>query len=67
VPPVMLVVSEPNSRQNKLLPQSRQNPRSAISEDLYQASDSFAVKTIAADGALVIAAKCPLVRLHCEQ
>jgi hypothetical protein len=50
-----------------LLPQRRQNPRSAIAEDSYHASESFDVTTIAADGTLVIAAKCPLVRLHWEQ
>jgi hypothetical protein len=52
----MLVSSRPNCRQNRLPPQTPQNPRSALSDDLYQSSDSEAVNSIFADGALVMAA-----------
>jgi hypothetical protein len=39
-----------------LPPQTPQNPRSAVSDDLYQTSGPEAVNSIFADGALVIAA-----------
>jgi hypothetical protein len=59
--------SRPFNRQNRLPPQTRQNPRSAVSDDLYQTSDSEDIIVIFAEGALVMAAKCPLVLRHCEQ
>jgi len=40
----------------ELPPQRPQNPRSAVSEDLYQTRLSAAVSSILADGALVMAA-----------
>ena len=51
----MAVLSSPNGLQNKLPPQTPQNPRSARSDDLYQIRLSDAVNEILADGALVIA------------
>jgi hypothetical protein len=53
----MLRASRPFWRQNRLPPQRSQNPRSAVSDDLYQRSPSDLVRSIFADGALVIAAK----------
>jgi hypothetical protein len=63
----MLMASRPTCFQNRLPPQMPQNPRSAVSDDLYQRRGSELVNSIFADGALVMAAKCPLVRRHCEQ
>src|ERR1700687_5994226 len=67
VPAVMLISSRPDCFQNRLPPQTPQNPRSAVSDDLYQRSGSEAVNSIFADGALVMAAECPLVRRYCAQ
>jgi hypothetical protein len=52
----MLIASRPACFQNKLPPQTPQNPRSAVSDDLYQSRLLDAVISIFADGALVMAA-----------
>jgi hypothetical protein len=52
----MLMASRPACFQNKFPPQRPQNPRSAVSDDRYQISESEEVITMFADGALVIAA-----------
>ena len=67
VPAVMLVSSRPNCLQNRLPPHRPQNPRSALSDDLYLSSVSDAVSSILAELALVMAAWWPLVRRHCAQ
>jgi hypothetical protein len=66
-PAVMLIVSLPRGRQNKLLPQVAQNPRSADSEERNHRKDCELVMVVSAMLALVIAAKWPLVRRHCSQ
>jgi hypothetical protein len=43
------------SSQNTFPPQRPQNPRSAVSDDLYQTSPSAAVSSMLAEGALVMA------------
>jgi len=55
VPAVMLTASRPACFQNTLPPQRLQNPRSAVSDDLYQTNESETVM-IFAEGALVMAA-----------
>ena len=52
----MLVVSLPNSRQNRLLPQALQNPRSAVVDERYKDSVAVDLSVSDADLALVIAA-----------
>jgi len=52
----MLMASRPTCFQNRLPPQMPQNPRSAVSDDLYQRRGSELVNSIFADGALVMAA-----------
>lgn len=52
----MLKESRPFSFQNRLLPQTPQYPRSALSDDRYQRSAAEDVKVMLHDGALVIAA-----------
>jgi hypothetical protein len=66
-PAVIAVLSSPVGLQNKLLPQTPQNPRSAASDDRYQLKPSEAVKVRFEDSALVMAAWWPLVRRHCSQ
>ncbi len=66
-PAVMLIVSLPMGRQNKLLPHISQNPRSAVSEERYQRKVCELVRAMFALEALVMAAKWPLVRRHCSQ
>jgi len=51
----MLTASRPACFQNTLPPQRLQNPRSAVSDDLYQTYESETVM-IFAEGALVMAA-----------
>jgi hypothetical protein len=52
----MLMSSRPDCFQNRLPPQTPQNPRSAVSDDLYQRKGSEVVNSRSADGALVMAA-----------
>jgi hypothetical protein len=52
----MLIASRPACFQNRFPPQRLQNPRSAVSDDLYQTSEPEDVINIFADGALVMAA-----------
>src|ERR1700690_41801 len=63
----MEIVSSPTALQNKLPPQTRQKPRSAVSEDLYQLKVSEQVSDRLTVGTLVMATWCPLVFRHCVQ
>jgi hypothetical protein len=56
VPAVMLVVSLSNWRQNRLLPQALQKPRSAVAEDRYQVRVCDDFSSRCSEGALVMAA-----------
>ena len=51
----MLTASRPTCFQNRLPPQTPQNPRSAVSDDLYQRRESELVNSTSAEGALVMA------------
>ena len=55
VPAVMAILSSPTGLQNILPPQTRQNPRSALSDDLYQFKPSDVVRVRLTEGTLVIA------------
>ncbi len=54
---MMLVVSPPTARQNKLPPQVLQNPRSALADELYHARLAELSSVRHAEGAFVAATK----------
>jgi hypothetical protein len=54
---MMLVVSPPTARQNKLPPQVLQNPRSALADERYHTRLAEFSSVMDAEGAFVAAAK----------